>query len=295
MPRLEGIYPALLTPFAEDGSVDLPAYQKLVEFVVAAGVDGVYVGGNIGEWFLLTLEERRNLVRVAAAVCKGRARVLVHAGCSRTSDAVSLARAAEADGADAISSLSPYITRWTEREVLRYLETVATASSLPFLLYYFPALANTGSGLGFLNAVRRLPRIAGAKFTDTGLADLVGLVEAGGEDFSVLNGHDPMLVPALNLGAAGGVGAFYNLIPERFVAAYRACRSGELAKANSIQLEINGIIRAVRAFRLVPALKFACSLRGIQLGPAREPTLDLDAAERAGLEAALRSTTFFDP
>jgi len=122
----------------------------------------------------------------------------------------------------------------------------------------------------------------------------VALAEAAGEGFSVLNGHDPMLVPALNLGAAGGIGAFYNLMPERFVAAYRACRGGELAKANAMQLEINRIIRAVRAFRLVPALKFACSLRGIELGPAREPTLDLDAAERTALEAALRDTAFFD-
>lgn len=284
----------MLTPFAEDGSVDLAAYRRLVEYVVDAGVDGVYVGGNIGEWFLLTMEERRNLTRVAAAVCKGRARVVVHAGCSRTADAVALARAAEEEGADAVSSLSPYITRWTEREILRYLGAVASASSLPFLLYYFPALANTGAGPGFLHAVRQLPQVAGAKFTDTGLADLVGLVEAGGEDFSVLNGHDPMLVPALNLGAAGGVGAFYNLLPEKFVAAFRACRDGELAKANAIQLEINRIIRAVRAFRLVPALKYACSLRGIGLGPAREPTLDLDAAERAALETALRETTFFD-
>lgn len=291
---MEGIYPALLTPFAADGAVDLAAYTRLIESVLAAGVDGVYVGGNIGEWFLLSLEERRSLARAAAAVCNGRARVVVHAGCSRTADAVSLARAAEADGADAVSSLSPYINRWTEREVLRYLETVATASSLPFLLYYFPALASTGSGLGFLNAVRRLPHVVGAKFTDMGLADLVALAEAAGEGFSVLNGHDPMLVPALNLGAAGGIGAFYNLMPERFVAAYRACRNGELAKANAMQLEINRIIRAVRAFRLVPALKFACSLRGIELGPAREPTLDLDAAERTALAAALRQTTFFD-
>lgn len=295
MTRIEGIYPALLTPFAADGSVDLSAYGRLIESVLQAGADGVYVGGNIGEWFLLTLEERRELARTAIAVCRGRGRVIVHAGCTRTSDAVLLAGAAEEDGANAVSSLPPYITRWTEGEVLRYLETVSSATSLPFLLYYFPALAVTGAGPGFLNAVRKLPNVAGAKFTDTGLADLVTLAETAGPEFSVLNGHDPMLVPALSLGAAGGIGAFYNLMPERFVAAYRACRSGDLAAATAIQLDINRIIRAVRAFRLVPALKFACSLRGIALGCARGPTLDLTAQECAQLETALRQNGLLAP
>lgn len=294
MPHLQGIYPALLTPFSDNGSLDLAAYERLIEHVLAAGVDGVYVGGNIGEWFLLTREERLSLARVATSVCKGRARVVVHAGCPRTTDAIYLARAAEQEGAGAVSSLPPYITRWTEPEVLRYFEAVTTATELPFLLYYFPALASTGSGLNFIHAVRRLPQVAGAKFTDTGLADLVTLAESAGEDFSVFNGHDPMLVPALGLGAKGGIGSFYNLMPERFVAAYRAWQCGDLKTANAIQLDINRIIRAVRAYRLVPALKFACSLRGINLGPSREPTLDLNSAERAALEAALRKTTLLD-
>jgi len=274
--------------------VDVEAYQRLIESVLAAGVDGVYVGGNIGEWYLLTLDERRRLAHAAIAVCKGRARVVVHVGCDRTTDAQQLARAAAEDGADAISSLAPYTARWSQDEVLRYFQAVSSASPLPFLLYYFPSLATTGAGLSFVNAVRCLPQVAGAKFTDTALADLVALAELAGPSFSVLNGHDPMLVPALSLGAAGGIGAFYNLMPGRFVAAYRAWRSGDLIAATAIQRDINRIIRVVRSYRLVPALKFACSLRGVPLGPARGPTLDLGPGERDALESDLRETVFFD-
>ena len=284
--QFAGIYPAVLTPFADEQRLDLGAFAALIGRLYRAGVDGLYVGGNCGEWYLQTLEERKAEARVAVECSRGAGRVIVHVGCARTEDALDLARHAAAIGADAVSSLPPYIARWTEPEILRYYERLSSATPLPCFVYYFPALTGNGAGEGFFDAVRALPGVRGFKFTDMNLYEL-GHLAARAEGRIVLNGHDQVLLPALLMGAAGGIGSFYNVVPEQFVALFRAWRAGDLACARSIQMRINSLIRVVKRYRLVPALKHITRLQGLDLGICRQPTLALSGEDQQGLAAAL--------
>ncbi len=279
--NINGIFPAVLTPFTANGSVHLDRYAAHVERLYAAGVNGIYAGGNAGEWYSMSLEERKELTSVTVQVSRGRGLVLVHVGALRIEESVELARHAEQAGASAISSLPPYIQPWTLPEVRGWFDRLSNATELPFFVYYFPRLTGLVSGEPFFKALRTLPRIAGYKFTDANLFDL-GLVLQG--PYTVLNGHDPNLSAALRMGAQGGIGSFYNVVPELVVTLYRASIAGDVACAERAQARINRVIQVVRGYRLIPALKFLSGLQGFDQGTMREPALALSIEEQKRLE-----------
>ncbi len=284
--RFEGIYPAVLTPFS-GGAVNLDAFAALVEYLYKGGVDGLYVGGNTGEWYVQTPEERCRVVRAAVELSRGRGRVIAHVGCAATADAEALAREAERAGADAVSSLPPYVSKWGAAEIAHYYQRLSSATALPCFVYYFPALTGSNCGPAFFDAMRALPNIRGFKFTDMNLYELGLMAERAAPDFTILNGHDQVLLPALAMGAHGGIGSFYNVIPGAFVALYRAWKAGDLGCARARQAEINRVIEVVKRRRLIPSLRFLLRRQGVDCGVSREPTLPLTAAEEAALEAEL--------
>src|SRR5581483_9636150 len=271
---LQGIFPAVLTPFGRDGAIDLDRFARHVDGLYKAAVDGIMIGGNAGEWYSMTLDEREALASAGIQLSRGRGKAIVHIGCLRVEDALRLAAHAERAGADGISSLPPSVARCSAAEVRHYFERIGTATNLPLYIYYFPTLTGGLSGEPFFSAVRGIPGLAGYKFTDTNLFDMHTLLEEG---LSVLNGHDPNLTSALLMGADGGIGSYYNVLPSRTAAIYRACRVGDTQCAAQIQREVNRVIRTVRKYRLIPALKFIAALQGNDLGPVKEPLLPLTA------------------
>jgi N-acetylneuraminate lyase len=140
------------------------------------------------------------------------------------------------------------------------------------------------SGESFFACVRGISGVAGYKFTDTNLFDLNTILEDG---LTVFNGHDPNLASALMMGASGGIGSFYNVLPRQTAAIYRACRSGDHQCARQLQREVNRVIRTVRKYRLIPALKFIAAVQGNDLGEIREPLLPLNADEQSEIAREL--------
>jgi N-acetylneuraminate lyase len=291
-PKFEGIYPAVLTPFSGPRALDLDAFGALVDRLYAEGVDGIYVGGNTGEWYLQSLEERKTMARAAVELSRGKGRVLLHVGCLVTEDALDLARFAEQIGVDAVSSLPPYVVKWSPAEVIHFYRRLCEATALPCFVYYFPALTGSSLGESFFDSLRSLNGIAGFKFTDMNLYELGNMAERAGDQFTVLNGHDQVLLPGLTMGAHGGIGSFYNVLAAHFVALYRAFRAGDLACARARQQEINRVIRVVKRFRLVPALKSIAGMQGVDLGVCREPTLALSPDEQQLLADELAALSF---
>jgi len=281
---IQGVFPAVLTPFTASGSVDLGLFAAHVNRLYEAGVDGVYAGGNAGEWYAMPACDRMALAETAAQISRGKGKLLVHVGAMRLEESIELARHAERIGAAAISSLPPYSQPWSLPEVRGWFDRLSNVTDLPFFIYYFPRLTGLASGETFFDAMRTLPRIAGYKFTDANLFDL-SLVLQG--PYTVLNGHDPNFSAALRMGAHGGIGSFYNVAPELVVRLYRASRAGEGDAAERAQAELNRIIQVVRGYRLIPALKHVCALQGFDQGVLREPMLPLTTDEKKRLESQM--------
>ena len=278
--KIQGIIPAVLTPFTARGTVDFDRFAAHVGRLYEAGVDGIYVGGNAGEWHAMCVRERKELAHIAVSLSRGRGLALVHVGATLLEDSVELARHAEAVGADGISSLPPYTQAWSIAEVRCWFDRIAATTDLPFFIYYFPRLTGGATGEAFFDAMRPLRRVVGYKFTDLNLFDLGLLL---GEPYTVLNGHDPNLSAAFRMGAHGGIGSFYNIVPELAVAIQRAHKAGDACAADRSQAQLNRIIQVVRGFRLIPALKHISGLQGYPQGVLREPMLPLSSDEQERL------------
>ena len=142
--KFHGVFPALLTPFTEQGKVNDKAIADLVAFNVAKGVDGFYVGGSTGEGLLLTVDERKQLFAAAAKANAGRTTMIAHVGTICTEHAIELARCAQDLGYDAISAVAPYYYSFGYDAVKGYYNDIADSVDLPMILYNFPAANGFG-------------------------------------------------------------------------------------------------------------------------------------------------------
>jgi len=287
--NLYGILPAVVTPLDENGNFALAAFERLLEQLYTAGVDGVYVNGWTGEGLLQAIEQRKRVAEAAVRVTPPGKRVIIHVGALRTSDAVELARHASRIGAQAISSLPP-LGSYSFAETRAYYEAVAAASELPVLVYYFPAFSPGVRTLEEIEELLAIPGVVGLKFTDFDLFRLSVLKRHGCR--VLFNGHDEVLAAGLLMGADGGIGSFYNLIPELFVELFRLARQGQWEQARQVQQRINELVEIALNFPLIPAIKTILSWRGIPCGEAILPRQALTPEQVQRLRQMLGGSSF---
>jgi N-acetylneuraminate lyase len=210
--KFAGIWPALLTPLAEDGSPNLHQVEKLVELFIDQQLDGLYVLGSTGQWPLLRTEERQAVAERVMQTAGGRIPVIVHVGAATTEDAVDLARHAAQIGADGISSVAPIYYAYGSDAVFEHYRRIGAASELPFFIYHL-ARGNQPTLDPHVYAERllALPHVAGMKITDPDLHQF-GLIHTyTGNRLTLFSGLDELMCQAAVSGAAGAIGTFYNL------------------------------------------------------------------------------------
>ena len=139
--KFKGIFTALLTPFTEDGKVDVTALEQLMEYNMSKGITGFYVGGSTGEVFLLSSEERRTVYETCARVAKGKCTLIAHIGDLYTENAVAYAKLCEQLGYDAVSSVTPFYYKFSKDELVEYYLDIADAVNVPVIMYHIPALS----------------------------------------------------------------------------------------------------------------------------------------------------------
>src|ERR1044071_1756245 len=249
--RFAGILPAVVTPL-RNGKFWPAAFERLLEFVYNAGSDGVYVCGQTGEGLLLPAQQRMEVVEVAVRNSPPGKTVIAHVGAYSTAEAIALAKHATGAGAHAISSLPP-LAGHSFAEIRAYYEALASSSNLPLFIYYFPDICPAIAEVGQILELAAIPNVAGLKFTDFNLYKL-WCIRAEGK--IVYSGRDEILVAGLLLGADGGIGTFYNLVPDWFVDVYRRSRSGDWTGARAVQEDISQLIRIVLRFPVFGAVKF---------------------------------------
>jgi N-acetylneuraminate lyase len=292
--QFQGIYPAMLTPFNSDSILDLRAMEKLVGHLYENGVDGLFVGGNMGEWFSQTIEERKSVAEHAVELSKGRGKVILHVGSSRFEDAIELAQYAAEIGADAIGSLPPYYARLSEKDIVQYYTKLSQSTSLPVFLYYHPALTGYQIGAATFEMLENVSNIAGLKFTDYDLLTLFNLINFSNKRLNIMNGHDQVLSSSLAIGATGGIGSFYNVVPSAFVSVYQLLKEGNVDEANKLQQEINRFIQVVKKFPLIPAFKFILQLNDIISENYRVSIAPLSQSDKNQLERDLDENIFYN-
>jgi N-acetylneuraminate lyase len=259
---LGGIYPAIVTPLKSDGKLATDVLARLLARLLDAGVNGVYAAGSTGEGMRMSLTDREAAVDCLMSHLPQDKKLLVHVGAPRVEDAIRLAVHAAKAGAHAVSSLPP---RAEFFEVRAYYERLAQHSPLPLILYYFPEASPASfQRAEDLEEICTLPNVSGVKFTDYNLFLLQRITGLGK---LVYNGRDEVLAAGLLMGAQGGIGSTYNLVPEIYVALYRHTLRGEWEKARQLQQVLNQLIVTLVKYPFLPALKAALGTIGFECGP----------------------------
>ena len=292
MKKIEGIFPALYTPFDDEGELSEGSLRSLIDFQIEGGVHGLWLGGGSGEGVLLSLEERKLLVEATVEHVRGRVMVINHVGALTTRDAVELAEHSAQAGADAISSIPPFFYKPRLQEIVRHYRTIAGAVDLPLMAYHLPGLTGVDIDVEVLKHMMDVENFIGLKFSDYNLYELRRILELGEGRFTVIEGNDEVLLPALVMGAHGGVGMSYPIMPQAYVRMYTAYKAGKHDEAKKHQYKINRVIETVDRYGLA-GYKAIMGWQGIECGTPRLPLRQLSTDELEQLKQELEIIGFF--
>jgi len=292
MREFSGAWPALITPTTEDGSVNLEILPELTEYLIGKGIGGFYVCGSTGEGLWMSVVDRQKTLEVVLGQVQGRLPVIAHVGCLATRDSVALAAHAQSVGASGISSVLPPMRQALDSVTLHYEAVAAAASDLPFMPYIFGGQINAVTLLTEL--LRRIPNVAGAKYTGSSMFELWQLTELRDKNWTIFSGMDEQSIFAAMSGAPANIGSTLNVMPGVYREIRTSFTSGDLACANELQTRANRLTRVLISYGFAGALREAMRMVGFDCGEPRLPSTKLPEAKResfreAALDAGLES------
>ena len=296
--RITGLVAATFTPLDADGLLDLERIPALTKHLVESGVTGIYINGTTGEGISLSVEERCRVAEAYVEQAAGRLATLVQIGSECLGDAVALTQHAVSLGVDAISATPPcYFKPPTVEHLLDYLEPLAAAApGVAFYYYHIPPMTGVAfDACEFLErAGKRLPTLAGIKYTDTDLSTLLACVQLQENRFDILYGVDEALLGALATGCRGAVGSTYNFAAPIYLRMWEALDRGDLEGARLWQGRSVQMIRAlVQVCGGRPGLKPMMQMIGLDCGPHRLPQRDPQRGQLEELRQRLDAMGFY--
>lgn len=282
-----GAYTALVTPF-RDGAIDAPAFEKLIESQIAAGITGIVAVGTTGESPTLSHGEREQVIRLAVEIARGRCQVLAGTGSYSTADAIAATSAAEKLGVDGALIVAPYYNKPSQEGLFRHFQAIARGTRLPIMLYNIPGRCGVDIGA---DTVVRLA-------SDTG--NIVAIKEASGsvdrvselrarlpETFTILSGDDSLTLSFLAVGAVGVVSVASNLLPAEVCAMINAFRSGDVPGAQQMHWRLSALFKDLFIEPNPVPVKTALSWRGQMSSEVRLPLCEMSEANQARLRETL--------
>ena len=279
MKKYRGIIPAFYACYDEDGNISEERTELLARHLIDKGVDGLYVCGSSGECIYQDKEERKRTLEAVMRVARGCIRIIAHVACNNTRDSQELAAHAESLGVDAIASIPPIYFHLPDHAIARYWNDISSAApDTDFVIYNIPQLAGVALNPALLEEMRKNPRVVAVKNSSMPVQDIQMWKMYGGEGFTVFNGPDEQLVSGLAMGADGGIGGTYAVMPELYRAIYRLVEEENLEKAREIQNRANAIIYRMCSARgnLYAVMKeIMRRMYGLEMGGVRAPLPNL--------------------
>jgi 4-hydroxy-tetrahydrodipicolinate synthase len=267
----EGIMPALVTPFTDDGKqVDEKALRNLVKHCVELGVSGLVPCGTTGEFTNLTTEEKKKVIDVVVDEANGKAKVVAGTGASGTGQALEMTRYAKDAGADAVLVVTPFYLKPADRGIYEHYDTIASQVDMPIILYNIPQVTGVPLPWQMVEDLAQISNIVGVKDSSGQLAFILAVLEKVRSKINVMCGHDEIVVGALAAGCSGAILASANIIPDAWIQISKAVKKGDLKTAQELQYKVQKIARIIAKSGAVGS-KEALNLMGLKVGPVRLP------------------------
>lgn len=276
--KYQGIFPAFYACYDDSGAISPERTRALTNHLVGKGVRGLYVGGSSGECIYQGVSERKIVLENVMAEAKDKVTVIAHVACNNTEDSQELARHAEKLGVDAIAAIPPIYFHLPPYGIAEYWNDIsAAAPNTDFIIYNIPQLAGVALTPALLEEMRKNPRVVGVKNSSMPTQDIQMWKDQGGPEFIVMNGPDEQFVSGLAMGATGGIGGTYAVMPELFLKVQEHFLAGQVGKAAEVQYEICRIIYKMCEAHgnLYAVMKAVLKNHGVDCGGVRKPLPNL--------------------
>jgi dihydrodipicolinate synthase/N-acetylneuraminate lyase len=274
----EGVYPAMLMPFDQDGLVNEAQLRKFVDFLIDSGLHGLFPLSSVGEVVHMPLAERERALEIVVDQCAGRVPVTPGVGATTPKEACIMAKKAQSLGCPAVVAAPPYYYKVSNEVMEKYFETISDAVDIGIILYNIPLFTQPID----YDVVKRLSRrenVVGMKDSSGSMVDFMHFIDkvkiAEGK-VNFLTGREEAFLPALSMGGKGCMTATSGILPEIMVAIYDNFVAGDLERAMELQRVIPNIVRAMFAVQFPVGFKAALSMRGFEMGPPLQPLSDAE-------------------
>ena len=267
--NINGVIPAMITSFNKDESINKEGIRKTINYLISEKINGLYITGSTGETFLMSQDEKKQVIEIIVEEVNGRVPVIAHIGSIGTKITTELGQYAEKIGVDALSALPPFYYGFSNDEIFNYYKDISNTTNLPITIYNISHAHLMD--LDMLKRLAAIKNVKGVKYTAPTHFNFNKIKKEVGENFKIYSGMDEMSLSGLISGADGIIGSFYNLMPEMFVDIYAKVKEGNINAAKKIQEKINIIILYALGKSGYPFIKMGLNWLGIDSGYVRKP------------------------
>jgi dihydrodipicolinate synthase/N-acetylneuraminate lyase len=280
----KGVFPAITTKFSSQNQLDLGLFKKNLSAQLDAGINGIVLGGSLGEASVLTKEEKEILVKETLQFVEGKVPVIVNIAEGSTDVAIELAQKASLWGAQGLMLLPPMRYKADDRETVRYFKDVAESTPLPIMIYNNPVDYKIDVTIDMFAELASVSTIQAIKESTRDVTNVTRLRNAFGDRFSILCGVDTLALEELVLGADGWVAGLVCAFPAETVTIFKLVKAGRIEEAINIYRWFMPLLELDIHPKLVQYIKLAESKTGLGSEFVRRPRLVLEGAERQKIE-----------
>ena len=287
--KLQGVYTALVTPFAADGSVNEKALRELVDFQIAQGISGLVPVGTTGESPTLTHQEHHRVIEIVIEQTAGRVPVIAGTGSNSTQEAIALTRNAKAAGADYTLQVAPYYNKPSQEGLYRHFTAVADEVDLPVIIYNIPGRTGKNIENDTMFRLAEHPNIVGVKEASGNLAQMMDVIANTDDNFSVLSGDDNLGLPLIAAGGDGIVSVASNLIPRQMEEMVGLLLQGKIAEGRALHYTLLPLFKGMFLDTNPIPVKYAMARAGHMEEVFRLPLCPMEAGLKTRLDTVLQN------
>ncbi len=283
----KGVYPAVLTPFKKDDTIDYEIFKVNIDEQLNAGIDGIILAGSLGETSTLSNTEKNDLLVYTKELVQNKVPVVMNIAEQSTKVAIQAAKDAEERGADGLMLLPPMRYKADDRETLEFFKAVAESTSLPIMIYNNPVDYKIMVTLEMFDILAGIPNIQAVKESSRDVTNVTRMINRFGDRFSIMCGVDPLAMESLCMGADGWVAGLVDAFPRETVAIYRLIKAGHYYEALKIYRWFLPVLELDIHPKLVQYIKLAATVAGISTEEVRAPRLVIEGEERKAVLAII--------
>jgi len=285
----KGIIPPMVTPLDKNENVDKKAIFRIVNYLIKRGVHGLFPLGSTGEWYGLSIDQKREVIETVMEATDKRVPVYAGTGAITTKETIYLTKLATDIGVDALSVITPVFISPNEQELFNHYQAIASSTDSPIILYNNPGRTGINLNVDLVVKLSKINNIIGIKDSSGDMAQGAEYIRRTDNNFSVLAGRDTLIYGFLAYGGKGAIAATANIVPQIVVKIYEEYQKGNYQEALKAQFQLAPLRIAFSLGSFPVVMKEGLNLLGVEVGSTLKPIQPLTEEAREKLREVLRS------